>query len=181
MRTWLVRGVVLAVVHAIAAVVVAALRAGDPTGQAGVEALVLGVLVGVAAVWAAVDAWRGVADRARAWVLTALIAGWGAGVLSVIGRAVFVDQTGTSALGQALTGGAAFTALLVLVPAGLGLLVGTRLESRSAVPAEPEQSTADETAPSPRVRRSPLITPAPAVRRHRTGLTPRPRPTPRDD
>jgi hypothetical protein len=32
-------------------------------------------------------------------------------------------------LGPALTGGAAFTALLVLIPAGLGLLVGGKLEA----------------------------------------------------
>jgi hypothetical protein len=45
-------------------------------------------------------------------------------VLGVIGRSVFVDQTGVSELGSALTGGAAFTALLVFVPAGIGLLAG---------------------------------------------------------
>jgi hypothetical protein len=47
--------------------------------------------------------------------------------LYVIGRAIFVDSAGTSELWPALTGGAAFTALLVLVPAGLGLLVGARI------------------------------------------------------
>ncbi|MEA2564822.1 MAG: hypothetical protein QOH06_6326 [Acidobacteriota bacterium] len=128
MRTWLVRGLVLAVVHAVAAVLVAEFRAARPTGTSVVEAVVLGVLVGIAATWAAVDAWRQVPERGRAWVIAALIAGWGSAVLSVAGRALFVDQTGVSALGQALTGGAAFTALLVLVPAGLGLVVGPKLE-----------------------------------------------------
>ncbi|MGX7829251.1 B-4DMT family transporter [Actinokineospora sp. 24-640] len=127
MRTWLVRGLVMAVVHAAAAVLVALLRAGDPTGQSTVAALVLGVLTGTAAVWAAVDAWKDVPDRGRAWVIACLIAGWGSAVLAVLGRALFVDETGASALGSALTGGAAFTALLVLVPAALGLLVGPRL------------------------------------------------------
>ncbi|HVK22500.1 MAG TPA: B-4DMT family transporter [Actinokineospora sp.] len=131
MRTWLVRGVVLAVVHAVAAVFVAALKADQPTGRTVIEAVVLGVLVGVAATWAAVDGWRGVPDRGRAWVIAALIAGWGSAVLTVIGRATFVDQTSASALGQALTGGAAFTALLVLVPAGLGLVVGPRLDRQA--------------------------------------------------
>lgn len=132
MQAWLVRGAVMAVVHAAANTVVALLRANDPTGQGAVSALVLGLLAGVAAVWAAVDGWRGVPDRGRAWVLACLVAGVGSGVLGVIGRAVFVDETGASALGSALTGGAAFTALLVLVPAGLGLLIGPRLD-RSAV------------------------------------------------
>ncbi|WP_026424389.1 B-4DMT family transporter [Actinokineospora inagensis] len=131
MRTWLIRGGVLAVVHAVVAVAVAALKASNPTGWGLVEALALGALVAAAAVWAAVDGWVGVPDRGRAWVVAALIAGWGAAVLGVVGRAMFVDQTGTSALGSALTGGAAFTALLVLVPAGLGLVVGPRLEKRA--------------------------------------------------
>ncbi|MGW5054647.1 B-4DMT family transporter [Actinokineospora sp. NPDC004072] len=127
MRMWLVRGGVLAVVHAAAAVFTALLRAQDPTDQSTASALVLGLLAGVSAVWAAVDGWRDVPDRGRTWVIACLVAGWGAAVLGVVGRAVFVDETGVSALGPALTGGAAFTALLVLVPAGLGLLVGPRL------------------------------------------------------
>ncbi|PPK63909.1 hypothetical protein V5P93_001878 [Actinokineospora auranticolor] len=154
MQTWLVRGAALAVVHAGSAVAVAALKAADPVGWHGLEALVLGALVGVAAVWAAVDGWRGVVDRGRAWVIAALVAGWGAAVLGVVGRAVFVDQTGVSALGQALTGGAAFTALLVLVPAGLGLLVGPRLALRE-LPADdedPPAATPARQAPSPRRR-----------------------------
>ncbi|GLZ43167.1 B-4DMT family transporter [Actinokineospora sp. NBRC 105648] len=141
MRTWLVRGVVLAVVHAAVAVGVAAVRAGDPTGTGTVEALALAALVAVAAVWAAVDGWLDVPDRGRAWVIAALVAGWGSAVLSVIGRAVFVDQTGVRALGQALTGGAAFTALLVLVPAALGLVVGPRLAG--------DRRDEDEETPAP--------------------------------
>ena len=122
----------MAVVHATANVFVALLRADDPTGQSTVSALVLGVLAGIAAVWAAVDGWKGVPDRGRGWVFACLIAGWGSAVLGVIGRAVFVDETSASALGPALTGGAAFTALLVLIPAGLGLLVGPRLDRSAA-------------------------------------------------
>ncbi|SDC67440.1 B-4DMT family transporter [Actinokineospora iranica] len=141
MRTWLLRGAVLAVVHAAVAVVVAALKASDPTGRTTIEGLALGVLVGVAAVWAAVDGWLGVPDRGRAWVLAALVAGWGAAVLGVVGQAALVDQTGVSALGQALTGGAAFTALLVLVPAGLGLVVGPRLDGNRG--ADDKDETAD--------------------------------------
>ncbi|MCP2305697.1 B-4DMT family transporter [Actinokineospora globicatena] len=146
MRTWLTRGGVLAVVHAAVAVTIAALKAADPTGWTTVEALALGALVAAAAVWAAVDAWRGLPDRGRVWVLASLVAGWGAAVLSVIGRGAFVDQTGVSALGQALTGGAAFTALLVLVPAGVGLVVGPRLDQHKG------QEPTERPRPSPRPR-----------------------------
>lgn len=131
MQRWLVRGAALAVVHAAANTLVALLRAHDPTGQTTIAALVLGLLAGTAAVWAAVDAWRDVPDRGRTWVLASLVTGFGAAVLGVVGRAVFVDATGASALGSALTGGAAFTALLVLIPAALGLLIGPHLD-RSA-------------------------------------------------
>jgi hypothetical protein len=124
MRTWLIRGGVLAVVHAAAQTVVAAFTVRNPTGHSSLAAIVLGVLVGAVAVWGVIDTWRAVPGRETAWLIAALIAGWGAGVLGVIGRAIFVDQTGTSELGSALTGGAAFTALLVFVPAALGLLAG---------------------------------------------------------
>jgi hypothetical protein len=63
---------------------------------------------------------------------------------------VFVDQPGVSALGGALTGGAAFSALLVLIPAGLGLFVGGRIgRSKSADSDDSE----DAESPSPRPRR----------------------------
>lgn len=55
------------------------------------------------------------------------------------GRAVFVDQTGVSELGRALTGGAAFSALLVLIPAGLDLFAGAKI-------AKPRQDEEDDEA-----------------------------------
>ncbi|MBM7772955.1 hypothetical protein JOD54_003159 [Actinokineospora baliensis] len=152
MRTWLTRGAALAAVHAAAAVTVAALKATDPTGWTALEALALGVLVAVAAVWAAVDGWLGLLDRGRTWVFAALVAGWGSAVLGVVGRGLFVDQTGSSALGQALTGGAAFTALLVLVPAAVGLVVGPRLDKRAQEPDSPPVASTPK--PSPRPRRA---------------------------
>src|SRR6266536_4772513 len=121
MRTWLVRGAVLAVVHAAAETLRADFGVQHPTSRTLFEALTLGVLVGVAAVWGAIDKWRDVEDAGRAWLIASLVAGWGAAVLGVIGKAIFVDQTGVADLGSALTGGAAFTALIVLIPAAIGL------------------------------------------------------------
>lgn len=132
MQTWLLRGTVLAVVHATANTVVALLRAHNPTGQTTTAALTLGLLAATAAVWAAVDAWKDVPDRGRTWVLACLIAGFASAILGVTARALFVDETSTSALGSALTGGAAFTALLVLIPAALGLLIGPHLDRSTA-------------------------------------------------
>jgi hypothetical protein len=137
MRIWLLRGVVLAIVHAAAQTAVAAHEVNNPTSKDTLAAIVLGGLVGVAAVWGVLDTWRDVQRREMAWLIAALVAGWGAGVLGVIGRAIFVDQTGVSELGSALTGGAAFTALLVVVPAGIGMLVGKRIQP-------PRRRTADQ-------------------------------------
>ena len=119
----------MAVVHAVAETARADFGVHHPTSRTLFEALTLGVLVGAAAVWGAVDRWRGVEDAGRAWLIASLVAGWGAAVLGVIGKSVFVDQTGVADLGGALTGGAAFTALLVLVPAAVGLAAGLWIRS----------------------------------------------------
>ncbi|MET8851530.1 B-4DMT family transporter [Amycolatopsis sp. NPDC004625] len=127
MSAWVIRGLGMAVLHGAAITLLAKYAVYHPTDQTLVVSLALAVLVGAAALWSAVDAWRGLPDRGRVWFIAALVAGPVAGILYVIGRAVFVDQTGVSELGGALTGGAAFSALLVLIPAGLGLFVGGRL------------------------------------------------------
>lgn len=129
MPPWVSRGLGLAVLHAAATIAVAKLAVFRPTDITVVTIVVLALLVGSAALWSALDAWLGLDRAARNWFIAGLITGPLSGVLAVIGRAVFVDQTGLSALGSALTGGAAFTALLVLIPAGLGVLVGTRIRT----------------------------------------------------
>ncbi|RSN35402.1 hypothetical protein DMC61_06755 [Amycolatopsis sp. WAC 04169] len=121
------RGLVMALLHGAAVTVLAKYEVFNPTDKTLVTSLALAVLVGAAAGWGAVDAWQGKPERGKNWFIAALIAGPVSGVLYVIGRAVFVDQTGASELGGALTGGAAFSALLVLIPAGIGLFVGGRI------------------------------------------------------
>lgn len=128
MRPWLIRGLTMAVLHAVAATAVAKVEAFQPTGTTVLQAVAIAVLVSMATVWSAIDAWLRGADVGRNWFIAALVAGPVSGLLSVIGRAVAVDQTGVGELWPALTGGAAFTALLVLIPAGLGMFVGERLD-----------------------------------------------------
>lgn len=138
----------MAVVHAAAETVRADFGVAHPTSRTLFEAITLGVLVGVAAVWGAVDRWRGVEDAGRTWLIASLVAGWGAAVLGVIGKSVFVDQTGVADLGGALTGGAAFTALLVLVPAAIGLGAGNWIRSSRTTGSESEdtEDTTEEDA-----------------------------------
>ncbi|MBB1153297.1 B-4DMT family transporter [Amycolatopsis dendrobii] len=194
---WLTRGLVMAVVHAAAMTLLAKWSVFHPTGQTLFTSLTIAVLVGLAALWSAIDGWRGLRDRGRAWFIASLVAGVCSGILYVIGRAIFVDQTGVSELGAALTGGAAFSALLVLVPAGLGLFVGGRMrrpaensDEDSAAP-EPDDEDEDgagsrsgelELPPSPAPRTAPKPSPVsrPAANRARrrptvAGRSPAPR------
>jgi hypothetical protein len=153
MRTWLTRGAVLAVVHAVAETVRADFGVHHPTSRTLFEAIMLGVLVGVAAVWGALDRWHGVEDAGRAWLIASLIAGWGAAVLGLVGKAAFVDQTGVAELGGALTGGAAFTALLVLIPAAIGLGAGRWIRSTRDESAD-DSSVGDSSDDEPQPARS---------------------------
>ncbi len=142
--SWLLRGAVLAVVHAAAETVRADFGVHNPTSRTVFEAIMLGVLVAVAACWAAVDTWQNLDQRGRVWLISSLIAGWGAAVLGVIGKSIFVDQTGVSELGTALTGGAAFTALLVLVPAGIGMLAGRWIRAPGRHATVSEEDSEDQ-------------------------------------
>lgn len=134
----------MALLHGATATVLAKYEAFNPTGQTLMVSFALAVLVGAAAGWSAVDAWRGQPDRGKNWFIAALIAGPVSGVLYVIGRAVFVDQTGVSALGDALTSDAAFSALLVLIPAGIGLFAGSKI----AKPRQDQEDDEEETQPA---------------------------------
>ncbi|MEU3622617.1 hypothetical protein BS329_25015 [Amycolatopsis coloradensis] len=137
----------MALLHGVAVTVLAKYEVFNPTDKTLVTSLALAVLVGAAAGWSAVDAWRDKPERGKNWFIAALIAGPVSGVLYVIGRAVFVDQTGASELGGALTGGAAFSALLVLIPAGLGLFVGGLIGRKA--PEEEAQPASEKPAGKP--------------------------------
>jgi MFS family permease len=94
--------------------------------------IAIGLLIAAAVLWGAVDALRDLPSRGMQWFIAALIAGPFAGALGVIGSALLVDQTGQEALWVALTGGAAFTALLILAPAGVGMLLGGLLVQKDS-------------------------------------------------
>jgi MFS family permease len=102
---------------------VAAVAVRSPEASS-VGPIAIGLLIAAAVIWGAVDTLRDLPSRGMQWFIAALIAGPFAGALGVIGSALLVDQTGAEGLWVALTGGAAFTALLILAPAGLGMLLG---------------------------------------------------------
>ena len=148
MRSWLTRALGMALLHAVADTVLAKAAVYEPTALTTPRIIAIALLVGAAALWSAIDAMLRREDLGRTWLIASLVAGPMSGVLYVIGRAVFVDSGGTDELWTAVTGGAAFTALLILVPAGLGMFVGARLTPTS----QPAAHRRRPTAPSPRPR-----------------------------
>lgn len=143
MPTWLLRGLGMAVLHAAAITAVAKIAVFQPTESTTTTIVIVALLVGAAALWSAIDAWLRRRDRGRTWFIAGLLTGPVSGVLGVIGKALFVDQTGIAQLWPAVTGGAAMSALLVLVPAGLGLFVGSRLHPPAGDAPVDEQDAAE--------------------------------------
>ncbi|MFC6088555.1 hypothetical protein [Saccharothrix lopnurensis] len=135
MRTWLVRGFTLGLLHGAVQTGIAAVNAHSPGAASSTRYIALALLVVVGVLWGALDAWRGMGGAGLVWFRAGLVAGPVAGVVGVAGRSL-VDQTGLEALGSALTGGAAFTALLVMAAAGVGVAVGGRLPQPEGVPGE---------------------------------------------
>lgn len=119
------RAIGMTLVHAAGQTAMSFVRASAPDRVPIAEASILGLLVAVAFAWGVADGWFRRDGAATGWLVTALVTGPVAGLLGVISRAAFVDATGTSALWPALTGGAAFTALLVLLPAVAGIGVAS--------------------------------------------------------
>ena len=130
MRPWFARAVWMGVLHGAVQTGVAAVAVRSPEATA-VGPIALGLLIVAAVLWGAVDTLRELPSAGMQWFIAALVAGPFAGALGVIGSALLVDQTGQEALWVALTGGAAFTALLILAPAGLGMLLGGVLARKS--------------------------------------------------
>lgn len=128
----------MAVVYAAAETLLAKVQITNPSSGSVLDPVVLALLVGVSGLWGGLDGWLRRPRRGMSWFYGALLAGVLAGLLTVIAKAVFVDQTGIWALGPALTGDAAFIALLIMLPAGLGIAVGGRLPAPEGRADEPE-------------------------------------------
>ncbi|MCP2199189.1 B-4DMT family transporter [Lentzea flava] len=131
MRPWFVRALWMGLLHGAVQTGVAAVGVRSPEATS-VRPIAIGLLIAAAVIWGAVDTLRDMPSRGMQWFIAALIAGPFAGALGVIGSALLVDQTGQEALWVALTGGAAFTALLILAPAGLGMVLGRFLAQKDS-------------------------------------------------
>lgn len=115
---------------------VAMARLDVPGAITVVRPAALGVLAGAAVLWGGLDGWqhRERQGKGLAWFAAGLLAGPLAGVLGLVGQSALVDHSGIETLGAALTSGAAFTALLVMVPGLLGLVLGGLVAPRRRPP-----------------------------------------------
>jgi len=130
---WLIRALSLVALHVLVRTGLAwALRSG-PAAETALRFTAIAVLVAVVLVWAGLDAVRDdPADESRPdlmvrWSATALLVGPLAGLFGWALQSWLVDASGAERLGVELTGGAAFTVLLVLVPGVLGVALGRRI------------------------------------------------------
>ncbi|WP_211232403.1 hypothetical protein [Thermocrispum municipale] len=141
MAAWAVRGLMMAVVHAAGALVLVKVKLAAVLPPTMLTWITIALLIGVALLWGSIDGWRRLDGAVITWLIAGVVGGLLGGVLNVAGRALFVDQTGVSQLPSQLTSGAAFTALLIMVPAWIGFAVGSRLEAPEAEQAAATEET----------------------------------------
>ncbi|AMY18993.1 hypothetical protein SAMN05444374_105107 [Rhodococcoides kroppenstedtii] len=149
MTGWVVRGVGMALVHVVARVVLALAVAAAPTRGSMLQMLTLVAVLLVAIVWGALDGIaagrRGEADatdHTMVWLKASLVAGVGAGFLSWLFTAVANLAVSANSLIFEITAGAAFTVLLVFVPATIAVAIG-RWWARRGVDDGPRRRSAD--------------------------------------
>ena len=132
-NSWLVRATSLVLLHVLVRTGLELVLRSAPTHASLLRYGSLVVLVLAALLWAGLDAVREDRgdtrrdDLTARWLKTALVVGPLAGLVAWAVQGLLIDASGTEQLRVELTGGAAFTALLVLLPAALGLFVGGRV------------------------------------------------------
>lgn len=146
MTTWLPRGLVFAIGMVVLRLVQGTLINASPTNAGAISAALCAVLGAAALLWGVLD---GIADAranpdpdrrrdlAMRWLLAGLVAGALSGLVSwIISR--FYNAIYTEGVGTEVSVFAAFTALLVFLPAVFGTGIGRWLVDRTR-PAAPRQ------------------------------------------
>ncbi len=130
MREWLTRAGLMMLLHVGVRTALGFAALSWPTSGQTQRTAGLVVVVVVAMVWAGLDVVRENLDDDERddlplrWLKAAVLAGPVAGLAGWAVEGMFIDSTGTSALGGDVIGGGAFTALLIVVPAMIGLAFG---------------------------------------------------------
>lgn len=148
MVSWLLRGVVMTVVHVLARVLLGVAIIHAPLHSTVWKTIAVAVVVLIAVLWGGVD---GIAD-ARAnpdpddygdltirWLKAGILAGLASGLISwIIGVSMF-SGIGQSNLAVEVFAGGSFTALLIFVPAFIGAAAGRFLVRRDQRKSEPSR------------------------------------------
>lgn len=135
MTAWVVRGVLLAVLNVVARILLGFAIGQWPLSGSSLRWVALAVVVLAAAVWGFVDTRRDRRSGANAdllilWLKAGLFGGVLAGALAWLADLLPVFDLGDNSLLFELTSGAAWTALLIFVPAMVGVGIAHHLENR---------------------------------------------------
>ncbi|MGW0176016.1 B-4DMT family transporter [Rhodococcus sp. NPDC003322] len=145
MNPWIVRGLGMAFVHVVTRVVLGIAITAWPLHGSLMRWLGIIVVVLAALVWAGIDGIRDArahpaegdeADLTMRWLKAAAVAGLLSGAVCWLVGAVSDIALGENSLFFELTSGAAFTLLLVFVPAMLAVAVGRFIAHRDAEKGE---------------------------------------------
>lgn len=133
MISWVVRSIGMTAVHVIARVLLGIVITAVPLQGVLSRNIAFAIVIVIALVWAGLD---GVvdarqhslvedrADLIMRWIITGLITGVAAGLICYILDLLGADGLGSQGLFFDLTSGAAGTALMVIVPATIGIAIG---------------------------------------------------------
>ncbi len=141
MTAWLLRSVGMTAVHVVLRLLLGVWVTTAPLQGTVARWTMFALVLLVALVWAAAD---GIADTRRnplvedrtdlvaRWMIAALITGLAAGLICWLADKAGADGLGSGGLVFDLTSGAAGTALMVIVPAALGIGVGRFIGGRGS-------------------------------------------------
>lgn len=165
LSSWLLRGVVMTVVHVLARVLLGIAIIEAPLHSTVWKTIVVAVVVLVALLWGGVD---GIADaRANAdpddyadltlrWLKAGVLAGVLAGIISWIVGSFAFDGIGQASLWVEIFAGGSFTALIIFAPAFLGAAVGrflVRRDQRNKDRDSDDWSAHPDAAPTEQIER----------------------------
>lgn len=139
MNAWLVRGLGMALIHVVIRAALGAAIAQWPLQGSILRWLSLAVVVVIAAIWGGIDGIRDRrdfpeaedgADLTMIWLKAAILGGFVAGAVSwILSRIPKLELTQQGFFFE-ITSGAAFTILLIFVPAMIAVTVGRFFVSR---------------------------------------------------
>ncbi|QRY64021.1 B-4DMT family transporter [Gordonia sp. PDNC005] len=155
MSSWLLRGVVMSIVHIAARIILGAVVISAPLSSPLARWLTIAACIVVAIVWGGLDGLKDARahsdpddyeDLTVRWLKAGLLAGFVSCLVSWILGTVWLNGIGQASLPIELIAGTSFIALIVFVPAFFGASVGRfliRREQRKAELASEEAAEAN--------------------------------------